>query len=147
MAARRFHRHRRHQGCQMTQQSWRALISSLEIYSVYRDLKYYSNVEYTQHQPHEKNDFFVRSVLFFATARIFFATARKKLTRQIEVESHTSQMPSRKVCGWWACGRKTGPWIQSIIVAAAADGPPRQPAGIYGFSGGKKNISDETSHA
>jgi hypothetical protein len=47
------------------------------IYSVYRVLKYYSNVEYTQHRPHEKIDFFVRSVLFFATARIFFATARK----------------------------------------------------------------------
>ena len=46
------------------------------LYSVYRVLKYYSNVEYTQHRPHEKIDFFVRSVLFFPTARIFFATAR-----------------------------------------------------------------------
>ena len=69
-------------------------LSSSEIfYSVYRVLKYYSNVEYTQHRPHEKIDFFVRSVLFFATARIF------KLTRQVDVESHTSQMPSRKACG------------------------------------------------
>ena len=48
---------------------WKALPHSL--------LKYYSNVEYTQHRPHEKIDFFVRLVLFFATARIFFATARK----------------------------------------------------------------------
>jgi hypothetical protein len=40
-------------------------------------LKYYSNVEYTQHRPHEKIDFFVRLVLFFLTAHIFFATARK----------------------------------------------------------------------
>ena len=52
-------------------------LSSLEIYSVYRVLKYYSNVEYTQHRPHEKIDFFVRLVLFFATAHIFFVTARK----------------------------------------------------------------------
>ena len=61
-------------------------LSSLEIYSVYRVLKYYSNVEYTQHRPHEKINFFVRSVLL-------------KLTRQVDVESHTSQMPSRKACG------------------------------------------------
>jgi len=52
-------------------------LSSLEIYSVYRVLKYYSNIEYTQHRPHEKINFFVRSVLFFPTACIFFATPRK----------------------------------------------------------------------
>jgi hypothetical protein len=52
-------------------------LSSSEIYSVYRVLKYYSNVEYTQHGPHKKIYFFVWSVLFFPTARIFFATAHK----------------------------------------------------------------------
>ncbi len=44
-----------------------------------------------------KINFCVRSVSFFRPTARIFGTARKKLTRQIEVESHTSQTPS-KMC-------------------------------------------------
>jgi hypothetical protein len=38
---------------------------SMEISSVYRVLKYYSNVEYPSHRPHAKFNFCVRLVTFF----------------------------------------------------------------------------------
>jgi hypothetical protein len=45
------------------------------LFCLYRVLKYYSNIEFPPNRPHTK-------------------------IRQSEVKSHTSQMPSRKACGW-----------------------------------------------
>jgi hypothetical protein len=41
------------------------LLSSMEISSVYRVSKYYSNVEYSSHRLHAKFNFCVRSLTFF----------------------------------------------------------------------------------
>ncbi len=45
--------------------------------SLYRVLKYYSNVEYPPHRLHAKIDFFARSVSFFRPTARIFGTARK----------------------------------------------------------------------
>ncbi len=53
------------------------LLSSMEISSVYRVSKYYSNVEYPSHQPQAKFNFCVRSLMFFWSTAHIFGTACK----------------------------------------------------------------------
>ena len=60
-----------------------------------------------------KNRFFRLVGVDFSDRTHFFCDRTQKLTRHIDVESHTSHMPSRKVCGRLACGQKTGPYIHS----------------------------------
>jgi hypothetical protein len=64
---------------------------------------------------------------FFRPHAIFFATAQK-LTRQIDVESHTSQMPSRKAC---MCGRKIARKYSLLGIVAGHRLPSLAAAGLH----------------
>ncbi len=70
--------------------------TSLKIsFSLYRVLKYYSNVEYPPNRPHAKNQFLRAVGVIFSTDRTHFRDRTQKLTRQLEVEGHTFQTPSK----------------------------------------------------
>jgi hypothetical protein len=80
-----------------------------DLFCHYRALKYYSNVEYPPNRLHAKILFLRAGGVIFSTDCTHFRDRTQKLTRQPEVEGHTTQTPSKIVSGRRACSQKTGP--------------------------------------
>ena len=89
----------------------------MEIYSVLQGFKVLFQRRISTTPTARKNRFFRSVGVVFFDRTHFFCERTQKLTRQIEVESHTSQMPSRKAV---SVRSKTGPYILSSSSAAAA---------------------------